>query len=501
MNSVNCVNGHSNPAAANFCYVCGQPLHGQGISSTNAIPALQNGTRLRDRYVVRQEIGQGGFGRTYLVEDMGRFNEQLVIKEFLPSLQGTEALQKAAELFQQEARTLYQLQHPQIPKFWEIFQDRSRLFLVEDFVEGTTYQALLEDRLRQGKRFSEAETVKFLQDLLPVLSYLHHQGVIHRDIAPDNIIQNSRTGLPVLIDLGAAKQAAVNATTVHPNLHRGTSIGKVGYASDEQVRLGIVAPYSDLYALAVTALVLMTGKQPQDLLDQRTLQWRWEQELSLNPRLAQVLHQMLAPRPDQRFQSADEVLHALNGDSTLPIDPASAAPPTIIEPANSTDDRFTPSPPPTFHPSSNPQSYSFPRSSNATPNAAKVEVDFSSPGSFATNTSGQGRLFDDSASVPYEIKGWNWGAFLLPGFWPFTNRVWIGLFSWLGMFFWPIGFAVAIILGIKGNEWAWKSRRWHSVAAFKAHQRAWTIAGVLVFVIILAISILAGLAAVISEFD
>lgn len=508
MNSVNCVNGHPNPANANFCYVCGQPLRGQEIAPANVIPALPSGTRLRDRYVVRQELGQGGFGRTYLVEDMGRFNEQLVIKEFYPSLQGTEALQKATELFQQEARTLYQLQHPQIPKFWEIFQDRSRLFLVEDYVEGPTYQALLEERLRNGTRFTEAETLKFIRDLLPVLSYLHRQGVIHRDIAPDNIIQNSRTGLPVLIDLGAAKQAAVNATTVHPNLHRGTSIGKVGYAPDEQVRLGIVAPYSDLYALAVTALVLMTGKQPQDLLDQRTLQWRWEQELTLNPQLTQVLNRMLAPRPDQRFQSADEVLQALSVNSAPRFKVPTSAPPTIIEspgsptagsptagsstnrypspvPASSSSNRTSP----TYSPSTKQDNYA----------PTRGRVDFSAPGAFATNNSGQGGLFDSSVPVPNEIKGWNWGAFLLPGFWPFTNRVWIGLLSWLNILWWPFGLGMAIVLGLKGNEWAWKSRQWKSVEAFKAHQRAWTVAGLIVLSIVLVLGILAGVIAVISE--
>lgn len=491
MNSVNCANGHSNPADANFCYVCGQSLRGQP-SAIHTTPALSSGTRLRDRYVVQQELGQGGFGRTYLVEDMGRFNERLVIKEFFPSLQGTEALQKAAALFQQEARTLYQLQHPQIPKFWEIFQDRSRLFLVEDFVEGPTYQALLIDRLGQGKCFNQAETVKFLQDLLPVLSYLHHQGVIHRDIAPDNIIQNARTGLPVLIDLGAAKQAVVNATTVNPNLHRGTSIGKVGYAPDEQVRLGIVAPYSDLYALAVTAIVLMTGKQPQDLLDQRSLQWQWERELSLNPRLSQVLHRMLAPRPDQRFQSADEVLNAL---SSYPAAPGfavpSSAPPTVIEAPRPGGQHASPVPTPD-RTERIPESYPPLKSEVGHARGGRTDFAASTPGAMGNN-SGQGRLFDSSVPVPAAIKGWNWGAFLLPGLWPFSNQVWIGLLAWLGALFWPIGLTVGFVLGIKGNEWAWKSRRWSSVESFKAHQRAWTVAALIVYAIIFVLGFLAGL--------
>jgi len=109
-----------------------------------------------------------------------------------------------------------------------------------------------------------------------------------------------------------------------------------------------------------------------------------------------------------------------------------------------------------------------------------------------TNNSGQGHLFDASVQVPDEIQGWNWGAFFVPGVWCLTNHVWIGLLSWVdfsvvttvftfGMT-WPI---MAIILGVKGNEWAWKSRRWRSVKEFKRHQRLWAIAGFLIFIILL----------------
>lgn len=95
-----------------------------------------------------------------------------------------------------------------------------------------------------------------------------------------------------------------------------TCLGKVGYAPDEQLRLGIVAPHSDLYALAVTAIVLMTGKQPQELLDQRTLHWLWHQELSLSPLLTKILNRMLNRQPSQRFRSADEILQLLQPNSS-----------------------------------------------------------------------------------------------------------------------------------------------------------------------------------------
>ena len=143
---------------------------------------------LGSRYRILRELGRGGFGYTYLAEDVNRFNELCVLKEFLPQVNDDEALQKAKQLFEREADVLYQLNHPQIPKFRELLRvhtrGRGRLFLVQDYVEGPTYQELLETRLNSGNRFSEPEVVQLLQQILPVLSYLHNVGVIHRDIAP-----------------------------------------------------------------------------------------------------------------------------------------------------------------------------------------------------------------------------------------------------------------------------------------------------------------------------
>ncbi|MCL6436100.1 MAG: protein kinase, partial [Leptolyngbyaceae cyanobacterium HOT.MB2.61] len=156
------------------------------------------GKTLSSRYRVLRELGQGGFGRTYLAEDINRFHEPCVLKEFAPQVQGSRDLQKAEELFEREAGILYQLQHPQIPRFRELFraefQGRGRLFLVQDYVEGPTYQAILRSRQSQGFCFSETEVTQLLFQLLPVLTYIHERGVIHRDISPDNLIWRSADG-------------------------------------------------------------------------------------------------------------------------------------------------------------------------------------------------------------------------------------------------------------------------------------------------------------------
>ncbi|NET36996.1 MAG: serine/threonine protein kinase, partial [Cyanothece sp. SIO1E1] len=192
---------------------------------------------LGDRYRIVRELGQGGFGRTYLAEDINRFNEPCVLKEFVPQVTGAAALKKAEELFEREAKVLYQLQHPQIPRLRELFRvnlgGQGHLFLVQDYVEGPTYQALLNARQHQGLNFSEWEVIQLLRQLLPVLQYIHGMGVIHRDIAPDNLILRNQDQLPVLIDFGGVKQVATTvAQQLKPagyNSNPGiTRLGKVG---------------------------------------------------------------------------------------------------------------------------------------------------------------------------------------------------------------------------------------------------------------------------------
>lgn len=321
--SIVCSRGHQVAAGARFCSQCGELLQIVPSQLVGAISSIENdgeplqpGTCLHERYIIQRQLGQGGFGRTYLAEDMGRFREKFVIKEFLPSMRNTTALKKAEELFQREAAILHQLEHPQIPRFWQIFRQEGRIFLVLDYVDGPTYKDILEHRLEQGQCFSETEILELLKNLLPVLSYLHRRGVIHRDIAPDNIILRREDYLPVLIDMGGVKQVAIQIGTqleAEQNLAGSaiTCVGKIGYCPEEQLYFGIVAPHSDLYALAIAVLVLMTGKKPQHLLDPDTLQWSWEQELKLNPLLTKTLNRMLAQKPANRFQSADEILQVL----------------------------------------------------------------------------------------------------------------------------------------------------------------------------------------------
>ncbi|MEG4055838.1 MULTISPECIES: serine/threonine-protein kinase [unclassified Microcoleus] len=290
------------------------------------------GITLNNHYRIVRELGHGGFGRTYLAEDAHRFNEPCVLKEFAPQVHGSYALQKSEELFEREAGVLYKLQHNQIPRFRELFRvsisDRGYLFLVQDYVPGQSYRFLLDARKRQGLRFIEAEINQLLLQILPVLEYIHSLGVLHRDISPDNLILRSSDGMPVLIDFGGVKQVAATVESLFAEANGtpgpATRIGKLGYAPVEQMQMGIVSPHSDLYALAATVLVLLTGKEPHQLLDSQTLNWNWRAECSLSPNLSLVLDKMLAQQPSQRYSSAREVMLALSGNPPLqpPLPPA-----------------------------------------------------------------------------------------------------------------------------------------------------------------------------------
>jgi serine/threonine protein kinase len=222
-----------NPDGTMFCSNCGVGL-----------------VVLRNRYRPIKSLGAGGFGKTYLAEDIDKLNQKCVIKQFAPQVQGTGALQKATELFEQEARQLEQLgEHPQIPTLLAYFEQDNRLYLVQQFIDG---QNLL-DELQQQGIFNEQKIKELLLDLLDILKTVHQYKVIHRDIKPENIIRRS-DGKLVLIDFGASKQLTATVMT-----QVGTTIGSFGYAPLEQMQGGEAYPASDLYSVGATCFHLLSG--------------------------------------------------------------------------------------------------------------------------------------------------------------------------------------------------------------------------------------------------
>ncbi|MBD2107440.1 protein kinase [Nodosilinea sp. FACHB-13] len=295
---------------------------------------LAPGTKVGGRYIVQRVLGQGGFGRSYLVEDSQRFGEACVLKEFFPTKKSGSNLQKALDLFKREAKTLYQLDHPQVPKFLACFTQKERLFIVQEYIDGVPYSQLIKQRRQQNSQFSEAEVVQWLMQMLQVLDYLHGLNIVHRDISPDNIMYCRDRSLPVLIDFGLVSDAIStllsDEVTAADDAQPATMVGKFGYSPPEQIHLGQSFPSSDLYALGVTAIVLLTGRYPRDLIDRESLEWHWQTYTSVSPSLATILTQLVQQKPKARFQTARDIMQRL-----APLAKTIKAPisPLTIEPA------------------------------------------------------------------------------------------------------------------------------------------------------------------------
>jgi serine/threonine protein kinase len=301
---VYCSKQHTNINGNRFCTHCGEPL------------AIDVGQIIDNRYQIIRQLGQGGFGRTYLAEDKKKSHETCVLKEFAPQVQQQQDLQKAKELFEREANVLKKLQHPQIPRFHASLQvnigTKDFFFLVQDYVDGDNFDQLLEQRRSQGKVFSEEEVITLLHQILPVLSYIHSKDVVHRDISPDNLIWRRSDNLPVLIDFGGVKQLPASQGFWRTHLAgNNTLLGKKGYAPEEQLRQGQVFLSSDLYSLAVTALVLLTGQEPQKLYDSYQGVWYWGKQIRVSPKFESVLKKMVAYKPSDRYQRAEQILKDL----------------------------------------------------------------------------------------------------------------------------------------------------------------------------------------------
>lgn len=270
---------------------------------------LAPGTLLHDRYHLVGVAAKGLFGQTYLARDRKRHNQLCVLKEFIPVEQNPATLQGRWQHFQMATSDLYALQHAQLPRFQVMILHRGRFYWVREYIEGKSYSTLLDERRTIGQTFSEAEVRQLLEQVLPVLTYLHRRGVIHRNLCLESLILRQRDQLPVLIDFGWVKELAVRLQlhTVKSKL----AIATWGYAPPEQFYAGKVSPHSDLYALAVVAIVLLTGKPPEELYDEAAQVFDWEQWAIVHPKFGRILRRMLHSNPQKRFASATQVMQAL----------------------------------------------------------------------------------------------------------------------------------------------------------------------------------------------
>ncbi len=273
-----------------------------------------SGMVLNKRYTIQKVIGRGGIGITYLGCDSYEFNKACVIKEFAPFGQNQKQVAKLKDLFIRESQILYQLQHPQIPKFYAVFETEKRFFLVQEYIEGQSYSQLLKERIKQGKTFSEPEILALLKNMLRILICIHDRGITHRDISPCNIIKPKNGELPILIDFGVGKECdySLQEKTYESIDHYDNYIliGKIGFASHEQLRFGRCSPTSDLYSLGISMITLLTGKHPREFINY-DLECHWHDGIKVSQNFTNFLRKLTAYHPKQRYKSAEEALSYL----------------------------------------------------------------------------------------------------------------------------------------------------------------------------------------------
>jgi serine/threonine protein kinase len=259
---------------------------------------------LIERYQLQKRLGNTALGRqTWLAIDLSS-QESVIVKllAFSPQMEWEEL-----KLFEREAAVLASLSHPRIPRYRDYFSlDKSQgegipwFVLVQDYILGES----LSDRLEKGQRFNEVEIRSIAAQILEILIYLHELSppVLHRDIKPSNLILDLENNV-YLVDFGAVQsRGAVTGVTF-------TVVGTSGYAPLEQF-WGRAVPSSDLYALGVTLIHLLTGVAPIDL-PHRNYKIQFRERVAIDNDLIDWLETITEMAVEKRFQSAKKALKFL----------------------------------------------------------------------------------------------------------------------------------------------------------------------------------------------
>lgn len=264
---------------------------------------------IAQRYQIIKELGSGGFGITYLVQDIKLPGQPpRVLKQLkIPPSQPPQVQQKIKNWFDREADKLGQLgSYDQIPNIFDYFEENQQLYLVQEYIAGNNLETEL-----AGRRLSETEVILLLQQILEVLTLVHQHNIIHRDLKPANLIRRQRDGKLVLIDFGAVKE--INTILIQQSkASSGTwAIGTPGYMPDEQAK-GHPKLSSDVYAVGMIGIQALTGTQPYNLqFDPNTLEVSWRNLVQVSDSLVTVLETMVRVDFNKRYNSAKEALESV----------------------------------------------------------------------------------------------------------------------------------------------------------------------------------------------
>lgn len=236
---------------------------------------MDPGTIIDNRYIVGRVLGYGGFGVTYIGWD-GKLEQKVAIKEYLPSEFSTrmpgqsrvtvftgdkkEQYSEGLTKFVEESKRLAKFQNePGIVKIFDSFEENDTAYIIMEYLDGET----LTQKISRNGKIPEDEAVEMMMAVMNSLNVVHEAGILHRDIAPDNIFI-TKSGDIKLIDFGASRYA----TTSHSRSL--TVIIKPGYSPEEQYRSrGDQGPYTDVYALGACLYKMITGKTPPDAMERR----------------------------------------------------------------------------------------------------------------------------------------------------------------------------------------------------------------------------------------
>lgn len=306
-----------NPPTVNQCQTCGAEL------------------LLRGRYRMIRALGQGGFGATFLARDeLLPGKPPCVIKQLRPSAEAPHVLEMARDLFKREAKILGMIgNHPQLPRLLDYFESEQEFFLVQEYINGLT----LQQEVKRGGPFTEAGVKQFLSEILAMVQYVHDNHVIHRDIKPANIIRRDQDKKLVLIDFGAVKDKVnpAQAASSDQTALTAYAIGTPGYAPPEQMAMRPVYA-SDIYALGVTCIYLLSAKAPKDLnYDPNNGELLWREHVHISDHFAGVLQKMLEISVKHRYQSVEAIHRDLDLEPYMESLAQNMAFPTSLGPATS----------------------------------------------------------------------------------------------------------------------------------------------------------------------
>jgi serine/threonine protein kinase len=358
-----CVGCMENDSGLPECPTCGRPFDLPPRSPLQLKPR----TLLHEQYLIGRALGDGGFGITYLSWDLG-LESRLAIKEYMPNgvagrsggesrvipytEQTKQEFEWGLDRFLEEARTLKKFSnHPGIVAVDTVFKDNGTAYLVMEFLDGVTFEEFL---ARRGGRITFETAMRVVLPSMDALAAVHAEGILHRDISPDNIYL-TRAGKVKLIDFGAARNALGQKSR---NL---SIILKEGYAPEEQYRAsGIQGPWTDVYAMAATLYHAITGRIPQPALDRQAqdkLQWPSQSQIEIEPRIEAALMKALSIKASDRFQSMEDFKAALTGGVTSFASAPIGAPTPIAVPMQAANYAPPPPPPPPATQAQVPPSY------------------------------------------------------------------------------------------------------------------------------------------------